>query len=113
MTLLESVIAFVLLAVVGVACLDLTRGALRLETSSMEWTRAVAIGESALQSAAAGDAPEGPAFRGVEIVRRPWAAGEGRIDLIEVRVPLPGGAEFRAARLVQSSRALAGTGAAR
>jgi hypothetical protein len=110
MTLLESVVAFVLLAVVGVACLDLTRGATRLETSSVEWTRAVTLGESALAAAAAGSLPDDPAFRTVRITRRPWGpAGDG-IDVVEVQVPLPEGAVFRASRLVRGARVATGTG---
>ena len=109
MTLLESVIAFVLLAVVGVACLDLTRGATSLQTSSVEWTRAVAIGESALDAATAGAPLDDPAFRGARITRRPWGADEG-VDLVEVAVPLPNGALFRSSRLVRTTRTFSAAG---
>jgi len=107
MTLLESVIAFVLLAVVGVACLELTRGAVRLETSSVEWARAVATSESALDAAAAGAPLDEPAFRAAAVSRRPWGIADERIDVIDVAVILPGGAVFRASRLVRVARSSA------
>lgn len=107
MTLLETVIAFVLLSVVGVACLDLSRGAAGLEMRSMEWSRAVATGEAALAAATADAALDDPAFRGVRIVRHPWRQGVDGIDEIDVSVDLPGGQVFRAASLVRASRALA------
>ena len=112
MTLLESVVAFVLLAVVGVACLELSRGATGLETRSVEWTRAVALGEAALDAAAAGVAPEAMGDPGAgsdawknaaRVEREPWRKGDG-IDIVTVMVALPGGAEYRASRLVLSGR---------
>ncbi|MES2523260.1 MAG: hypothetical protein V4617_11210 [Gemmatimonadota bacterium] len=114
MTLLESVVAFVLLAVVGVACLDLSRGATGLETRSVEWTRAVALGDAALDAATAGipldakaDASTGNdaggTARSARVEREPWAKGDG-IDVVTVVVTLPGGAEYRASRLVPADR---------
>ncbi len=104
MTLLETVIAFVLLAVVGVACLDLARGATGLETQSVEWTRAVAVGESAMAAAAANVRPDDRAFTNVRVARRPWRNGEDDVDVIDVSVTLPSGAVFRSSRLVRASR---------
>ena len=95
MTLLESVVAFVILALVGIACLDLSRGAAQLERSSVEWSRAVARGEAAL-AAASIDAPiDVPA--GVSIQRAPWRAG---VDRVEVVVDVSAGRVFRVSRLV-------------
>lgn len=97
MTLLESVVAFVILALVGVACLDLSRGAAQLERSSVEWSRAVARGEAAL-AAAATDAPiDVPA--GVSVQRAPWRAGVERVE-VAVAVDVSAGRVFRVARLV-------------
>ena len=53
MTLLEAVIAFVVLSLAGVVCLDQARGASQLQRSSAEWTQAIARGESALAEAVA------------------------------------------------------------
>ena len=100
MTLLESVIAFVLLAVVGVACLDLARGATALQTGSADWSRAVVTGESVMAAAAAGVPIDELARNNVKIARRP-RSGDSGVESIEVVVSLPGGAEFRATRLVR------------
>lgn len=112
MTLLESIVAFIVLALVGIACLDLSRGAVELQRSSEEWTRAVTIGESALAAATAGatvDDAFGPvAERGnakamtPRIFRRVWRDG---VDVIEVAVPLPSGGEYQVSRLIARGRA--------
>ena len=104
MTLLEAVIAFVILSVVGVVCLDQARGASQLQRSSAEWTRAIARGESALAEAIATSAPPGDAtaFAGdpdVRVQRRAWQPG---LDLIEVSVPVGNGRSYVLARLAPS-----------
>lgn len=99
MTLLETIVAFVLLSVVGVACLDLARGATSLEQRSAAWSRAVAIGESAADAAAVNAPLDDPSFNGVRIVRRPWAQN-GAIEQIDVVVTMPDRTEFRLTRLV-------------
>ena len=120
MTLLESIVAFIVLALVGIACLDLSRGAVELQRSSEEWTRAVTIGESALAAATAGatvDDAFGPASERdnakamtPRILRRVWRNG---VDVIEVAVPLPSGGEYQVSRLIargrSSTRVAAGT----
>ena len=112
MTLLESIVAFIVLALVGIACLDLSRGAVELQRSSEEWTRAVTIGESALAAATAGatvDDAFGPASERdnaramtPRILRRVWRDG---VDVIEVTVPLPSGGEYQVSRLIARGRA--------
>ena len=107
MTLLESIVAFIVLALVGIACLDLSRGAVELQRSSEEWTRAVSIGESALAAATAAanadDAFSPESGRNnanamtPRILRRVWRDG---VDVIEVAVPLPSGGEYQVSRLV-------------
>ena len=107
MTLLESIVAFIVLALVGIACLDLSRGAVELQRSSEEWTRAVSIGESALAAATAAanadDAFSPESGRNnanamtPRIFRRVWRDG---VDVIEVAVPLPSGGEYQVSRLV-------------
>lgn len=101
MTLLESVLAFVLLAVVGVACLELSRGASGLETRSVEWSHATAVGEAALTAAAAGIPLDDPAFRDVTVRRTPWRGGSAGLDVIDVSVALPNGAMHHAVRLAR------------
>ncbi len=108
MTLLEAVIAFVLLSVVGVVCLDQSRGASQLQVRSAEWTRAVALAESALAESAFGEAatPDAAAAGGdrattrVRVVRRPWRAG---IDVLEASVPLTHGGTFTLQRLAPAA----------
>ncbi|MDQ8159070.1 MAG: hypothetical protein P3C12_06570 [Gemmatimonadota bacterium] len=102
MTLLESIIASVLLAVTAVVCLDATRGAARLQQRTGAWTDAVSHAESALALASAGaDATDSTAAR---ITRRPWGDGAARLDVIEVEVPVAGGGAYRMARLVERAR---------
>lgn len=111
MTLLESIVAFIVLALVGIACLDLSRGAVDLQRSSEEWTRAVTIGESALAAAAA-DLNVDDTFANTtatqssrtttsamspRVMRRVWRDG---VDVIEVSVALPSGGEYQVSRLV-------------
>ncbi|MEO7521224.1 MAG: hypothetical protein ABIW79_05355 [Gemmatimonas sp.] len=105
MTLLESVVAFVLLAVVGVACLDLTRGATGLETKSAEWSRAVSVAESVMAGAAAGVPLDELASERVKVAQRSWNGGAGGVSAIEVVVLLPSGAEFKLSRLVRTQGA--------
>lgn len=116
MTLLEAVVSFVLLSLVGIVCLDQARGAAQLQKSSVEWTQAVVLGETALATAVNGGtstAPgnslgnaEGPfsestvAAGRVVTERFAWRAG---LDLITVSVPLSGGTSYRIAKLVPSS----------
>ena len=113
MTLLEAIIAFVLLSVVGVVCLDQTRGATQLQVRSAEWTDAVARAESALAEAtgsalpamATGNDEGNVAVVGAEdrsadqpnVSRTPWRGG---LDRIVVRVPLASGGAFVLERLV-------------
>ncbi len=105
MTLLEAVIAFVILSVVGVVCLDQSRGAAQLQVRSAEWTHAVANAESALAEAVAGtplDEVEA-AYRAsnapIRVQRRVWRAG---VDQVEVTVSLANGTSYVLARLTPS-----------
>lgn len=110
MTLLEAIVAFVVLALVGIACLDLSRGATALQRSSAEWTEAVKVGESALAAAAANAPANSPAnglasgsmsrtsLTGMpQVTRRLW---RGDVDVVEVTVPLSNGRLFQMQRLV-------------
>jgi hypothetical protein len=100
-TLLEATIAFVLLSVVGIVCLEQSSAASRLESSSVEWRRAVARGDAALQNAVA-NVPLPDETRGaadsVRVSRRAW---RGRVDLVEVSVLLPTGSVYSTQRLVE------------
>jgi hypothetical protein len=107
MTLLEAVVAFVLLSLVGVVCLDQARGASQLQASSAEWTQAVALGEAALATAASGAPVEltgnTPAQPVVVTERRAWRSG---LDLVTVQVRLSHGGTYRISRLIATDRQL-------
>lgn len=96
MTLLESIIASLLLAVAAVACLDATRGAAALQQRSAAWTRVVAHAEAELATVSSG----GLASSTTRISRRPWHDG---LDLIEIEVPMVDGAHYRLTRVVERS----------
>ncbi len=106
MTLLEAIIAFVILSVVGIVCLDQARGAVQLQAASAEWTRAIAQGESALSEATAETAATPVAASSsatastVRVERRPWRSG---VDQIAVTVSLTNGATFVLTRLTPSA----------
>ncbi len=114
MTLLEAVVAFVLLSVVGVVCLDQSRGASQLQAQSAEWTVAVAQAEAALALAERqepsfdmpgvtlvplADGRESGAAIAIRLERRRWQSG---IDVLSVTVPLSGGRSYRLERLAPS-----------
>ena len=112
MTLLEAVVAFVLLAVVGVTCLDLSRRATELERRSVEWTQAVAEGEALLTETIAGDGSSvqltagGSADRSgyqlpASVSRSPWLGGGG-VDVVTVVVKLSGGQSFQLSRMIKN-----------
>jgi Tfp pilus assembly protein PilV len=108
MTLLEAVIAFVLLSVVGVVCLDQSRGASQLQARSAEWTRAVEQAESALAEATSRALPMANAAGrdagrdAVRVDRRTWRPG---VDVVSVTVPLAHGGEYVLERLAPSTAA--------
>ena len=108
MTLLEAVVATVLLALVAVACLDGTGQAARLQHRSMQASGTVAHAAAELERARL-DLPSSPQTR---VRRRPYAplpgAGEAPLELLTVDVTDAEGRTVQLARLVP--RASNGTG---
>lgn len=108
MTLLEAIVAFVLLSVVGVVCLDQSRGASQLQVRSAEWTRAVTLAESAMAEATSAPLAFAPPLAAtpsvprvpVQVERRRWQPG---VDVVHVSVPLPDGRRFVLERLARVS----------
>ncbi|QJR35656.1 hypothetical protein [Gemmatimonas groenlandica] len=94
MTLLESIIASLLLAVTAVVCLDATRGAAALQRKSADWTQAVARAEAELATVSSGGLPSST----TRVTRRPWRDG---LELLEIDMPMADGASFRLTRLVE------------
>lgn len=97
MTLLETAVATVLLAVAAVTCLESTREALAASRRAVAWHHAVAQADAALADAALAGSGPGAADRGVRLSRRPYAPG---VVLVEAAVRLPEGGEHRVARLL-------------
>ena len=102
MTLLEAVVALVILALTGVGYLEVFQGDARAIRNASDWTRAVAVGESAMESTlAAGDGDEGTAVGSdsgvvVAVHDRPW---RGRVHDVRVDVQMPDGRVLRLHRL--------------
>ena len=94
MTLLETAVATVLLAVAAVTCLESTREAMAASRRAVAWQQAVAQAEAAL--AVPAFAPPDADAR-VQVVRRRYAP---RVALVEVTVRLPDGGVHHTARLV-------------
>lgn len=94
MTLLESIIASLLLAVTAVVCLEATRGAAALQRNSASWTTAVAHAEAELATVSSGGQSSGT----TRVTRRAWRDG---LDVLEIEVPTAGGASLRLTRLVE------------
>jgi len=101
MTLLESIVALVILGLAAVGFLELFQRATVATRDTAAWSRAVAVAElsmeqSLLRTAASRDTVDGMGRR-VEI--RPWAAGLREI-VVTVDVPPPVGASVVLHRLV-------------
>lgn len=96
MTLLETAVATVLLAVAAITCLETTREALAASRRAAAWQAAVARGDAALAAATLPGASTAPED-GVRVSRRRYAPG---VLLVEVEVPLPEGGAHRVGRLV-------------
>jgi type II secretory pathway pseudopilin PulG len=101
MTLLEALIATVILSVVAIACLEGTRGAASLQYRTGVASDVVAIAEAAMARAQTG-APVDP--REARVTRAPYAL-HGLVlplDELVVEVPRAGGGTVRLTRLVPS-----------
>jgi len=98
LTLLEVMVALVVLSLVALGYLQLFQGSHRLVTAAREWSHAVEYAEDASERARLSGPSllETPAeslpggFRR-EIARRPWQPG---LTLVTVTVSLPGGGRF-------------------
>ena len=104
MTLLESVVALVILALSAVGALQLFQETARSASQAQEWTVAASYAEQGLEAAKLGPS----VLRGIE--RRPMPSGYSRVvtserashGLVEVtvNVAIPGGAVLSVHRLV-------------
>jgi type II secretory pathway pseudopilin PulG len=116
-TLLEALVALVVLGLTAVAALGALQSATRLTREADVWTQAIAYAESSMEGtklgAAAGRepaAPPPPGFGG-EVAARPWPGssefhGAGGtapgLEQVTVTVWLPGGGSFSLHRLART-----------
>jgi Tfp pilus assembly protein PilV len=105
MSLLEALVALVILGVSVVGYLDVFSSASRSVMQAEEWERTVAIAESAMESALLGDALQAQVALGTpderftrSIAVEPW---RGEMRQIIVTVGSPRGATFTLRRLVR------------
>lgn len=108
MTLLEALLATVILSVVAVACLEGTRGAASLQQAAVGTTVGVARAEAALAQATSGAPLE---QRDIVVTRVPYAGGTmagaarapraSQLDRVDVVVPVAGGGRVHLTRLVR------------
>jgi prepilin-type N-terminal cleavage/methylation domain-containing protein len=103
LTLLEVLVALVILSLVVVGCLQLFSGSLGSATAARTWSQAVVYAEDAMEAAKLG--PTGPRPTAVEalpggfrrrVTVRPWGAGVVRVT---VTVAFPDGGQFDLDRL--------------
>ena len=113
MTLLEALLALVILGLSAVGYLDVFQSSARSVRDADEWTRTVSMAESTMEAATLGDAlqaqnavvgygsdggAQGGFRRRVEV--RPW---RGRVQEIVVTVTSPRGTAFTLRRLTRGS----------
>ena len=111
MTLLEALVALVILSLAVVGYLDVFQSGARSVRDASEWTRTVALAESAMEGATLGDAlqsqqgmaPDGARAAGYEerMEVRPWRPG---VNEIVVTVTAPRGTTFTLRRLARERR---------
>lgn len=106
MTLMEAVVALVILALVGIGCLELAQGASNLEFSATEWNAAVTAAESRMAQVSVGAPLEANArvasadsarINNIQVTREPWRTG---LEMITVSVPVSGGKRYALRKLV-------------
>ena len=97
MTLLETLVALVILGLAGVGFLQAFQTTARSSADAQEWVRAVAAAEAAMEETKLGATPSG----GAAVAVQPWA-GAPDLDLVTVTVPLPDGGSFVLRRLARA-----------
>jgi prepilin-type N-terminal cleavage/methylation domain-containing protein len=104
LTLLEVLVALVILSLVGLAYLDLFHQSHRITADSRQWSAAVGYAEDAMERVKLQGVPVQPTADDLpggfkrQISARLWKPG---LAVVEVTVALPGGGKFDLDRLVQ------------
>ena len=101
MTLLESIVALVILGLAAVGFLELFQRATVATRDTAAWSRAVAVAELSMEQTVLRTAPSSDTVNGMRrrIEIRPWTNGLREI-VITVDVPPPAGASVVLHRLV-------------
>jgi type II secretory pathway pseudopilin PulG len=108
MTLLEALVALVILGLVAVGSLEAFQGTSRSTRDAEAWAHAIGYAEATMEQTKLGTGPGERAVRGalppgfardIKVQRWPGARG---VDLVTVTVSLPGGGTFELHRLVRS-----------
>ena len=101
MTLMEAVVALVILSLVAIGCLELSQGASQLELSATQWNRAVMLAESRMSQYTSGSPTDGPISPDVQLSRVPWHDG---LDVVTVSVLVGPRKHYELRRVVPSVR---------
>lgn len=113
-TLMEAVVAIVILALAAIGCLELAQGASRLEFTATEWNAAISMAESRMAQATLGapgelnetnvsvNESDRARVRETRVTREPWRPG---LELVSVSVPLSGGKQYVLRKLVRTPAA--------
>ena len=105
LTLLEALVALVILVLVGAAYLGIFAGSARAAADATAWSQAVVYAEDAVESAKLGLTGSSPSTEQLgggferQIEVRPWDRGLARITVV---VLLPRGERFELTRLVRA-----------
>lgn len=101
LTLLETMVALVILGLVVVGFLEVFQGSTRLARDSETWTVAVAYAEDAMETVKMGNELTREALPGGferQVESRPWREGIRRVTVVVV---LPGGGRVALDRLIE------------
>jgi prepilin-type N-terminal cleavage/methylation domain-containing protein len=110
MTLLEVMVALVILSLVGLAYLELFHQSHRIAADSRQWSTAVGYAEDAMERVKLQGAPAQTAVEELpggfkrQTSAHLWKPG---LAVVEVTVAIPGGGKFDLDRLVQLERTIA------
>ncbi|MGZ8378641.1 MAG: type II secretion system protein [Gemmatirosa sp.] len=102
MTLLEALVALVILGLTATGFLEGFRAGNRTAREAAEWSAAVAAAEATLEGALLEAPPADSLARWrPRVTTQPWEGAPRAVDVVAATVTLPHGAEFTLRRLVR------------